>query len=91
MRIPQAVIREFLPRPVIRFFQVVRAGQARADHVRKIFQIRHDLVVVVNLGQDFVVRLGIRIFHRRCGLVCLNRNPAAANSEYRGQSAYSHT
>jgi hypothetical protein len=47
--------------------------------------------VVVNLGQDFVVRLGIRIFHRRCGLVCLNRNPAAANSEYRGQSAYSHT
>ena len=79
VRIPEPIVGKFLFRPFIRLLQILRARQSLPDHVRKIFQVRHDLVVVMHLRQNLFVRSSKLIFRRRCALLRPQRYATPCN------------
>src|ERR1700746_1966605 len=79
MRTPEPVVGEFLFRPFIRLFQILRPCQSLSDHVGKIFQVRHDPVVVMPPRQNLFVRRSKWIFRRRRALLRPQHHAATHN------------
>ena len=56
LHVRQPVLPEHFGRPVVRLFQLRRAGHARSDMIGQIFEILHYFAVVVDFGQDSRIR-----------------------------------
>src|SRR5262249_15121686 len=51
----ETVLLEFLPRPLVGGFQLVRSGQPRPDHVRQVFQVGQQLTVLFDFLEELAV------------------------------------
>ncbi len=61
MRVGQAVLLKHLHGPGAGLVHLLRTGDARADHVGEVFEIGHQLTVVLDFGHDFLVEREKRI------------------------------
>src|SRR5713226_8385895 len=87
MSVHRAVLREHVPRPLVRLLELRRARQPRPDAVREVFEVCRRLAVLANLAEN------LRIRCRKGTLLVASRFRQAAAHRHQNQNhaAHKHT